>query len=378
MADGALDDVLVADFSRVLAGPLATMHLADLGADVVKVERPDGGDDTRGWGPPWTADGTSPYYLGLNRGKRSITLDLTDAGDLELARRLAARADVVVESFRAGTMERFGLGYADVAAANPGVVYCSVTAFGRDSRRPGYDFLLQAMGGLMSVTGEEGGEPLKVGAPVVDLVCGLYATIAILGALHARDADPQRRGQHVEATLMLAALSTLVNQGANHLLAGVTPGRLGNRHPTIAPYATYHASDGPFALGVGNDAMFARLCGVVGRPDLAGDERFATNAARRASVDALDAELEGPLATRTSEEWVALFTAAGVPAGPINDVAAAYALARELGLEPDVAVDGLRLPSPPFRLERTPADVRSRPPKLDEHGDEIRAWLGAG
>src|SRR3954470_702862 len=375
MADGALDGVLVADFSRLLAGPLATMNLADLGADVVKVERPDGGDDTRGWGPPWTEDGTSPYYLGLNRGKRSVALDLADAADLELARRLAARADVVVESFRAGTMERFGLGYADVAAANPGVVYCSVTAFGRASRRPGYDFLLQAMGGIMSVTGERDGEPLKVGAPVVDLVCGLYATIAILGALHARDADPQGRGQHVEATLLLAALSALVNQGSNHLLAGVTAQRLGNRHPTIAPYATYHASDGPFALGVGNDKMFARLCQAIGRPELATDERFVTNADRRAHIDALDAELEGPLAARTADEWVALFTDAGVPAGPINDVAQAYALARDLGLEPDVAVDGLRLPATPFKLGRTPAGVRSAPPRLDEHGEELRAWL---
>jgi crotonobetainyl-CoA:carnitine CoA-transferase CaiB-like acyl-CoA transferase len=375
MTGGALDGLVVADFSRVLAGPLATMNLADLGADVIKVERPDGGDDTRGWGPPWTEDGTSPYYLGLNRGKRSVALDLTDPGDLELARRLAARADVVVESFRAGTMARFGLSYEDVAAANPGVVYCSVTAFGGASDRPGYDFLIQAMGGLMSVTGEADGEPLKVGAPVVDLVCGLYATIAILGALHARDADPDGRGQHVEATLLLAALSALVNQGSNHLLAGVTAGRLGNRHPTIAPYATYHASDGPFALGVGNDKMFARLCEAIGRGELATDERFATNAARRAHYDELDVELDAVLAQRTADEWVALFTEAGVPAGPINDVAQAYAMARELGLEPDVTVDGLRLPATPFRLGRTPPAVRSAPPELDEHGDDIRAWL---
>jgi crotonobetainyl-CoA:carnitine CoA-transferase CaiB-like acyl-CoA transferase len=378
MATGALDGVLVADFSRVLAGPLATMNLADLGADVVKVERPDGGDDTRGWGPPWTEDGTSPYYLGLNRGKRSVALDLTDPGDLELARRLAARADVVVESFRAGTMERFGLGYDDVAAASPGVVYCSVTAFGRASQRPGYDFLLQAMGGLMSVTGEQDGEPLKVGAPLVDLVTGLYATIAILGGLQARAADPEGRGQHVEATLMLAALSSLVNQGSNYLLAGVVARPLGNRHPTIAPYSTYHASDGPFALGVGNDAMFARLCATIGRPELAGDERFATNAARRAHIEELDAELERELATRTADDWIAVFTEAGVPAGPINDVAGAYAMARELGLEPDVAIDGLRLPAPPFRLGRTPSAVRSPPPRLDQHGDEIRSWLAAG
>src|SRR3954447_26522877 len=375
MADGALDGVLVADFSRVLAGPLATMNLADLGADVVKVERPDGGDDTRGWGPPWTEDGSSPYYLGLNRGKRSMILDLTDADDLELARRLASRADVVVESFRSGTMDRFGLGYDDVAAANPAVVYCSITAFGRASRRPGYDFLLQAMGGLMSVTGDEGGDPLKVGAPIVDLVCGLYATIAILGALHARDADPERRGQHDEATLMLSALSALVNQGANHLLAGVVARQLGTPHPTIAPYSTYHASDGPFALGVGNDAMFARLCTVIGRPELASDERFATNAARRAHMGELEGELEAAVAARRADEWVALFTESGVPAGPINDVAAAYAMARDLGLEPDVVIDGLRLPAPSIRLGRTPAAVRRPPPELGEHDAELRAWL---
>jgi crotonobetainyl-CoA:carnitine CoA-transferase CaiB-like acyl-CoA transferase len=373
MADGALDGLLVADFSRVLAGPLATMTLADLGADVVKVERPGVGDDTRAWGPPW-AGGTSTYYLGLNRGKRSLTLDLTDPGDQELARRLAARADVVVESFRSGTMERFGLGYEDVAAGNPGVVYCSVTAFGR-SERPGYDLLLQAMGGLMSVTGEDGGQPLKVGAAVVDLVCGLYATVGILAALQARAADPQRRGQRVEATLMLSALSALVNQGSAYLLAGVVGGRLGNRHPSIAPYSTYRAADGPFVLGVGNDAMFARLCATIGRPELAGDERFSTNTVRREHVDELDAELEGALAARPAAEWVALLTEAGVPAGPINDVAAAYAMARELGLEPDVAIDGLRLPAPPVRLERTPATVRRPPPGLGEHDQELRRWL---
>src|SRR3954468_2506729 len=377
MSGGALEGLLVADFSRVLAGPLATMLLADLGADVIKVERPGSGDDTRGWGPPWAEDGTATYYLGLNRGKRSVALDLADGGDRELAHRLAARADVVIESFRSGTMERHGLGYEDVAAANPGVVYCSVTAFGR-SERPGYDLLLQAMGGLMSVTGEEGGEPLKVGAAVVDLICGLYATVGILAALRARAADPEGRGQRVEATLMLAALSALVNQGSAYLLAGVVGGRLGNRHPSIAPYATYHAADGPFALGVGNDAMFARLCTTIGRPDLPGDERFATNAARRAHIDALDAELERELAARSAQEWVELLTAAGVPAGPINDVSAAYAMARELGLEPDVDVDGLRLPATPVRLERTPPAIRRPPPALGEHDDELRAWLASG
>jgi crotonobetainyl-CoA:carnitine CoA-transferase CaiB-like acyl-CoA transferase len=377
MSPGALEGLLVADFSRVLAGPLASMYLADLGADVVKVERPGVGDDTRAWGPPWAA-GTSTYYLGLNRGKRSLALDLAVDDDRELAQRLAARADVVLESFRPGTMERFGLGYEEVAAANPGVVYCSVTAFGADSRRPGYDLLLQAMGGIMSVTGPADGEPLKVGAAVVDLVCGLHATIAVLAALQARERDPERHGQRVEATLMLAALSALVNQGSAYLLAGVVGGRLGNRHPSVAPYAPYHASDGPFALGVGNDAMFVRLCEVIGRPDLPADERFATNGARREHLDDLDVELDAAFAARGAEEWVELLTEAGVPAGPINDVAGAYEMARGLGLAPDVEVDGLRLPATPFRLERTPPAVRRPPPAIGEHDAELRAWLAEG
>ena len=373
MAAGALDGVLVADFSRVLAGPVCTMTLADLGADVVKVERPDGGDDTRSWGPPWTDRGAT-YYLGLNRGKRSIALDLREERDLELARRLAMRADVLVESFRPGTMERFGLGYDEVAAANPEVVYCSVTAFGSDAR-PGYDLLLQAMGGIMSITGEEDGRPLKVGAAVVDLICGLYATIGVLGALQARERDPQRRGQRVEATLMQAALAALVNQGSAYLLGGVVGGRLGNRHPSIAPYATYRAADGEFVVAVANDALFARLCAAIGRPELTADERFATNPARRANVDALDAELEEAFAARGVEEWVELFNQAGVPAGPINDVAQAFALAEEAGLEPVAVVDGLRLPAPPVRLSRTPAGSDLPPPALGEHDGELRAWL---
>src|SRR2546423_7697745 len=279
MPAGALDGVLVADFSRVLAGPLAAMTLADLGAEVVKVERPGAGDDTRAWGPPWTERG-SAYYLGLNRNTRSIALDLSDAGDRELARRLALRGGVLLESCRPGPMGRFGLSYQEVAPGNPGVVYCSVTAFGENDR-PGYDLLLQAMGGLMSVTGEEDGRPLKVGAAVVDLVCGLYAAIGILAALRARAADPDGRGQKVEVTLMLAALAALLNQGSAYLLAGVVGGRLGNRHPSGAPYATYTSADGPFAVGVGNDALFARLCAAIGRGDLAADERFATNGDRR-------------------------------------------------------------------------------------------------
>src|SRR3954470_3712667 len=375
MPQGALDGVLIADFSRVLAGPLAAMTLADLGAEVVKVERPGAGDDTRAWGPPWTERG-SAYYLGLNRNKRSIALDLGDARDRELARRLAERADVVLESFRPGTMARFGLGYDDVARVNPGVVYCSVTAFGAHDR-PGYDLLLQAMGGLMSVTGEEDGRPLKVGAAVVDLVCGLYAAIGILAALRARAADPDGRGQKVEVTLMLAALAALLNQGSAYLMAGVVGGRLGNRHPSVAPYATYTAADGPFAVGAGNDALFARLCATIGRPELATDPRFATNGDRRAHVDALDAELDATFGSRPAAEWVEALTAAGVPAGPINDVAAAYALAEDLGLGPVMEIDGLRLPAIPVGLSRTPPTVRRPPPALGEHDAELRAWLAA-
>src|SRR3954462_6712883 len=380
---GALDGVLVADFSRVLAGPVCSMMLADLGADVVKVERPDGGDDTRTWGPPWTDRGAT-YYLGLNRGKRSIALDLREEADRELAWRLATRADVVLESFRAGTMERFGLGYEAVAEANPGVVYCSVTAFGAEDPRPGYDLLLQAAGGLMHVTGEEGGQPLKVGAAVVDLICGLNATIGVLAALHARAADPEGRGQRVEATLMLAALTALVNQGSAHLLAGADPTRLGNRHPSIAPYSTYRAADADFVVAVANDALFARLCAAIGRPELTQDERFATNPARRENSDALAGLLEDAFAARPAREWVALLNEAGVPAGPINDVAAALAVAgaggagaagAEAGRAPIAEVDGLRLLAPAMRLARTPATVDRPPPALGEHDAELRAWL---
>jgi crotonobetainyl-CoA:carnitine CoA-transferase CaiB-like acyl-CoA transferase len=377
MPPGALDGVLVADFSRILAGPLCSMMLGDLGADVIKIERPGAGDDTREWGPPWTDRGAT-YYLGLNRNKRSLTLDLADEGDRELAWRLATRADIVLESFRPGTMERHGLGYEAVAEANPGVVYASVSAFGATSTLPGYDLLLQAIGGLMSVTGEEDGRPLKVGAAVVDLICGLHATIGVLGALHARAADPAGRGQKVEATLMLAALTSLLNQGSAHLLAGAVPTRAGNRHPSIAPYSTYRAADEDFVLAVANDTLFSRLCAAIGRPELAADERFATNPARREHIDALDAELEAAFGTRPAREWVEALREAGVPAGPINDVAQAFAFAAQLGLAPVSEADGLRLLSPAFSLSRTPPRVDRPPPALGEHDDELSAWLSRG
>jgi crotonobetainyl-CoA:carnitine CoA-transferase CaiB-like acyl-CoA transferase len=372
---GALDGLLVADFSRVLAGPLCTQTLGDLGADVVKVERPGAGDDTRTWGPPWVAD-SATYYLGLNRNKRSIALDLADAGDARLARRLAERADVLVESFRPGTIDRLGLGYETVAASNPRVVYCSISAFGsgeQAARLPGYDLLLQAMSGLMSVTGEPEGRPLKVGAALIDMVCGLYATTAVLAALQARERTG--RGQHVEVSLMDSALAGLLNQASAHLNAGVVPGRLGNRHPSIAPYETFRAADGDFAVAVGNDAIFGRLCEAIGRPELAGDERFATNASRLEHREELGALLEGAFHAEPAAEWVQRLSAAGVPAGPINDIAQAFAFAQALGLEPVWESDGVRTVRSPIRMSDTPTEPRRRPPALGEHDDELRAWL---
>jgi crotonobetainyl-CoA:carnitine CoA-transferase CaiB-like acyl-CoA transferase len=371
----ALDGILVADFSRVLAGPLCTMTLADLGADVVKVERPGSGDDTRAWGPPFVDEG-STYYLGLNRNKRSLVLDLEDAADVELARRLAARADVVVESFRPGLMARWGLDHASVAAVNPGVITCSISAFGsgeRAARLPGYDLLLQAMSGLMSVTGEPDGRPLKVGAALIDMICGLHAAIGVLAALRARERDGT--GQHVEVNLMDSALAGLLNQGSAHVLAGVVPGRLGNRHPSITPYETFRAADGELAIACGNDAIFARLCGALGLDELIADERYATNAARLEHRDALGAVLEARLAERPAADWVERLTAAGVPAGPIHDIAQAFAFAAELGLQPVAEVDGVRTVRSPLRLSGTPVEHRRRPPRLGEHDAELRAWL---
>jgi crotonobetainyl-CoA:carnitine CoA-transferase CaiB-like acyl-CoA transferase len=371
----ALDGLLVADFSRVLAGPLCTMNLGDLGADVVKVERPDGGDDTRAWGPPWVEEG-STYYLGLNRNKRSLTLDLKDPADLELARELARRADVLVESFRPGTMERLGLGYEAVAAENPGVVFCSISAFGSSeagAALPGYDLLLQAMSGLMSVTGEPDGQPLKAGAALVDLICGLYATMGILGALQARTRDGH--GQRLEVSLMDSALTGLLNQGSAYLLAGVVPSRMGNRHPSITPYETFRAADEHFVVAVGNEAIFARLCAAIDRPELTADPRFAHNEARLDHREELGAVLEEAFAAAPAAYWVARLGAAGVPAGPINDVGQAFALAESLGLAPWTDVDGVRTVRSPLRLSATPAEARRRPPRLGEHSDELRRWL---
>jgi crotonobetainyl-CoA:carnitine CoA-transferase CaiB-like acyl-CoA transferase len=371
-APGPLDGLLVADFSRVLAGPFAAMTLGDLGADVVKVERPGGGDDTRAWGPPWHGD-DSTYYLGLNRNKRSVALDLAEPEDRELARALAGRADVLIESFRPGLMASWGLDGATLRERNPRLVSCSVTAFGSSERAaglPGYDLLLQAMGGLMSVTGEAGGAPVKVGAAVVDLVAGLLAVAGIEAALVERGRTGV--GRHVEISLLDSVLTSLLNQGSGWVSAGALPSRRGNRHPSIAPYETYEAADRPFAVAAGNDRLFARLCEAVGLPELPEDERYATNTARVANIAALGEALEAVFRTQPAAHWVETLRAANVPVGPINDVAEAYALAEELGLEPVIEADGVPLARPPV------GTLRRRPPRLDEHGDEIRAWLRNG
>ena len=364
-----LEGILVADFSRVLAGPLAAMLLGDLGADVVKVERPDGGDDTRAWGPPWH-DGESTYYLGLNRNKRSLALDLHDEGDRAFARELGLRADVLIESFRPGLISSWGLDGDTLRKDNPGLVSCSVTAFGTTSEAatalPGYDFLLQAMGGLMAVTGEPDGRPLKAGTAVVDLVCGLLAANGIQAALV--DRARTGHGRHVEVSLMDSALTCLLNQGSAWVAAGVQGRRRGNRHPSIVPYETYRTADREIAIAVGNDRMFARLCAVVG---LDHDARFASNESRVAHADELAEALEAQLAAHSADHWLDRLREAKVPAGPINGIDEAFALAHELGME---ATEG-PLIRPPLRIDGERPPIRHSPPSLDEHGEDLRAWL---
>ncbi len=374
---GALDGLLVADFSRVLAGPYAAMTLGDLGADVVKVERPGAGDDTRTWGPPWAPDGQSTYYLGLNRNKRSVTLNLGDAADQALAVELAVRADVLIENFRPGTFERYGLGYEQLREQNPGLIYCSITGFGAATEEAaemsGYDLVAQAVSGLMSITGESDGQPMKVGVALVDQLCALQATTGILAALHARQIGG--RGQRVEASLMGAALAALLNQGSAYLGGGVVGRRLGNRHPSIVPYQTFAAADGFFVLACGNDGQFAQVCTVVGRPELAADQRFATGPQRAAFVDELDDELSAVFISRQAEYWLAGFAAVGVPAGPINTIDRAFADGERLGLDPIVETDGQRSVRSAINLSETPTTVRRGSPHLGQHDAELRRWL---
>jgi crotonobetainyl-CoA:carnitine CoA-transferase CaiB-like acyl-CoA transferase len=374
VTQGPLEGLLVADFSRVLAGPFATMLLGDLGADVVKVEHPAGGDETRGWGPPWYGD-HSTYYLAVNRNKRSIALDLkTDAGR-RAARALAARADVLVENFKAGAAERLGLGYEEAGRDNPGLVWCSISGFGRGpgADLPGYDFLVQAMSGLMSITGPAGGEPTKVGVALVDVLTGLYAFGGVLAAL--RERDRTGRGQRIEVSLLGSALASLVNQASSYLCTGKPPRAMGNRHPSITPYETLATADRPLVVAVGNDGQFARLCRVLGVPEAATDPRFATNADRVTNRDALAELLERALADRGASDWVAALSEAGVPCGLVNDVGEAFALAERLGLEPVAAAGGIPQVANPIRLSSAPASYRLAPPALGEHTAEVLGWL---
>ncbi|HET8567105.1 MAG TPA: CoA transferase [Solirubrobacterales bacterium] len=370
MADSALGRLRILDFSRVLAGPLATMTLADLGAEVTKVERPGTGDDTRSWGPPYDAAGEATYFQAVNRNKRSVVLDLGDPDDLGEARRLALAADVVVENFRPGVMAKLGLDYETLAAGNPDLVFCSITGFGGSgpgAELPGYDLLVQALGGLMSITGEPGGEPLKVGVALVDVIAGLYAAVGILAALeHRREGGG---GQLVEVDLLSALLAGLVNQSSAYTVAGVVPGRMGNRHPSIAPYELLRYRDGEIVLAVGNDRQFGELCEVLGEAHLATEERFATNPARVRNREELRPLLEAALSSRPAAEWIGLLQARRVPAGLVNDVGAAFEFAARMGLDPIVEIPRekgppVRLPRNPIRLSKTPASYRLPPPRL--------------
>ncbi|PBC48686.1 carnitine dehydratase [Rhodococcus sp. ACS1] len=369
MRSASLDGLLIADFGRVLAGPYATMLLADLGAEVVKIERAGVGDDTRQWGPPWVGD-ESTYFQSVNRNKRSFAWDLRDPVDLEQARELAARADVVVENFLPGTMDRLGLGYDAVREINPDVVYCSVTGFGGQNNLPGYDLLIQAVGGLMSITGPEPGVPTKVGVAVVDIITGLHAAVGILAALRHRDRSGE--GQRVEVNLLSSLLSALANQTSGYVGAGVVPQAMGNRHPSIAPYEVFETGDRPLVLAVGNNRQFASLVEVLGVPELADDERYATNTQRVAHREQLVRDITAALSAGSADEWFEKLTDEGVPCGPLNDIADAVALAERLGLNPVVEIDDPRRDRPvrqvanPIRLSATPASYRSAPPRLGE------------
>ncbi|HUB77015.1 MAG TPA: CoA transferase [Solirubrobacteraceae bacterium] len=365
----ALGSLRVVDFSRILAGPFATMMLGDLGAHVTKVERPGSGDDTRSWGPPWDERGGATYFEAVNRNKRGVVLDLERADDRARARELALATDVLVENFRPGVMARAGLSYEQLRAANPGLVYCSITGFGAGAgaELPGYDLLIQALGGLMSITGDPRGAPQKVGVALVDVLAGLFATVGILAALEHRRASGE--GQLVEVSLLASLLASLVNQGAAYTIAGAVPGRLGNDHPSIAPYGLVRCREGDLVLAVGNDQQFASLCELVGAPELARDERFATNPARVGNRELLRATLEERLAARSARDWAAELPAAGVPAGVVNDLAGAFALAHELGLDPVVAVEredggSVALTRNPIGLSATPVSYRAAPPAL--------------
>jgi len=374
---GPLAGLLVADFSRILAGPYCTMLLADLGADVIKVESP-GGDDTRGWVPP-VRDGVSTYFLAINRNKRSVALDLRRDCDRAAAAELARRADIMVENFKPGGLRRFGLDYAAVSAVNPAVIYASITGFGAEGGRdlPGYDLVVQAMSGLMSLTGDPDGPPYRAGISVFDVIAGLHTAIGILSALHHRTRTG--RGQHVQASLLSSALSGMVNQTSAFAAGGVVPFRMGNSHPSLFPYEPLPTAAGDLIVTAGNDVQFRKLCEVLGVPALATDPRFVTTGSRTAHRELLRPLLVERLRLRSAKEWFRELIAAGVPCGPINTVDGGIGFAEEIGLDPVVTAGQGEAGVPTIRHPLTFSAAAARydlpPPRLDEHGDQIRAWL---
>jgi crotonobetainyl-CoA:carnitine CoA-transferase CaiB-like acyl-CoA transferase len=384
---GALSHVRILDLSRVMAGPWCAQTLADLGAEVIKVERPVVGDDTRGWGPPYLKDAEgrdtreSAYYLSCNRGKKSITLDISRPEGQDVARRLAAVSDVLLENYKVGDLARYGLGYEQLKAINPGIVYCSITGFGQTgpySRRAGYDFLVQGMGGFMSITGEAdgrpGGGPQKAGIAVADIMTGMYSAIAVLAALAHRERSGE--GQYVDMALLDVSVGMLSNMHLNYFTSGRSPGRWGNAHPSIVPYQVFASSDGHIILAAGNDAQFRKFCDVAGRAELAADPRFATNDARVRNREVLVPILEPIVAARGRDEWVSTLEAAGVPCGPINSIAQVFE-------DPQVRFRGMKVEVPhpvsgtvplvrnPIRLSETPIEYGTPPPMLGEHTDEV-------
>jgi len=384
---GPLSHIRVLDLSRVLAGPWTGQILADLGAEVIKVERPKTGDDSRGFGPPWLkdADGRdtaeSAYFACANRGKKSITLDLSKPGGQKIVRELAAKCDVLLENYKFGDLDRYGLGYAELAKVNPRLIYCSVTGFGQTGpwrERPGYDFMVQGMGGLMSLTGERdelpGGGPQKAGIPISDIITGMYAAVAVCAALENRNRSG--KGQHLDLALLDSTVAILANQGANYLATGKVPRRLGNAHPNIVPYQPFKTADGDVIVACGNDGQFRKLCEAAGCAQLADDPRYATNRDRVSNREPLIAQLAPLVAARPTRHWVEALEAAGVPNGPINTLDRVFeepqALARGLRIElPHPTAGKVPLIRSPMRFSETPLEHRIPPPTLGQHTDEI-------
>ncbi len=381
-----LDGVKVLDLSRVLAGPWCGQILADYGADVIKVERPGAGDDTRTWGPPWWGEGAArqaAYYLCTNRGKRSVAIDLATAEGADMVRRLAAHADVVIENYKVGQLAKYGLDYARLAALNPRLVYCSITGFGQDgpyAQAAGYDFAIQATGGLMSITGEKdgtpGSQPQKVGVAVADLFTGVYACTAILAALEERHRTG--RGRWIDAALLDTQVAMLANQASNYLVGGKTPKRMGNAHVNIAPYQVFATRDGYIVLAVGNDGQFTRFCSLCGQPEVALDPRFVTNEARVHHRDELIAILAPWMSQRTTAEWTALLEPDAVPCAPILEVPEVFHHPQVVARAMQIDRDGLPMVATPMRFDGVRPVADLPPPKLDEQGDAIRAALARG